>query len=68
MDMMDKGRGRYITHEGETSGMAKLTDDAVRDIRARAPYTKKTILAEEYGVSPSNIGFVVNRQTWKHVS
>ncbi len=68
LDMMSKGRGRYITHPGETHGMSKLNDNLVREIRQRAINTKHTILAADYSVTPATIGYVVRRVTWKHVA
>lgn len=54
---------------GEAAGNAKLTDDAVREIRRR--YAEGGIsqqkLADEYGVNQSKISDVVNRRTWRHV-
>ncbi|RYF12723.1 MAG: hypothetical protein EOO40_00545 [Deltaproteobacteria bacterium] len=57
---------------GEKSGNAKLTDTAVRWIRAnldRKTATKSEMLpvAEKYGVSYSAIKFVVERKTWRHI-
>ncbi len=54
---------------GEAVGNAKLTDDAVRDIRRR--YAEGGIsqqkLADEYGVNQTKISAVVNRRTWRHL-
>lgn len=54
---------------GEAAGNAKLTDQAVRDIRRR--YAEGGVsqqqLADEYGVNQTKISDVVRRRTWRHV-
>jgi hypothetical protein len=54
---------------GSRHGGAKLTEDAVREIRRR--YFEKghtfEALAEAFGVSPQTIGLAVHRRTWRHV-
>ena len=60
-------RGRH--NWGERNGRAKLTGDAVREIRRRykeEDVTQKA-LADEYGVSPSIICHAIQRKTWKHI-
>jgi HNH endonuclease len=63
-DAARKGR----LNPGEKHGMAKLTENDVRAIRKkfRQGRTRKS-LAAEYGVTPYNIGDIVNYKTWKHV-
>lgn len=55
---------------GERHGLARLTDDAVRDIRASYAAGGVTLLelGERYGVSKSTVFGIVDRQTWTHVS
>lgn len=55
---------------GERAGNAKLTDDAVRDIRRRyaAGGISQQQLADEYGVNQTKISAVVHRRTWRHVA
>ena len=55
--------------KGSAHHGAKLTEEQVREIRKRyaaggVSYLK---LSEEYGIPHSNIGYIVKRQTWKHV-
>ena len=69
-DMLQKGRGANPPHcPGMKCGRRKLTDDDVRDIRAR--YATGTIsqrsLASEYGVTQPNIGRIVREETWKGI-
>ena len=54
---------------GESSGMSKLTNQAVREIRERyaAGGVTQQQLADVYGVSQSKISDVVNRRTWRHL-
>ena len=50
-------------------GVAKLTDDEVRQIRRRYGNGDETRvgLAKEYGVTESTIGRVVHRMAYRHV-
>lgn len=58
-----------LLKRGREHGMSKLTDDAVRDMRARYIPQKVTfrMLAEEYGVDQSLVSLVVKRKIWRHV-
>jgi Autographiviridae endonuclease len=68
-DMVTKGRARGKVAPGEQNGMAKLTNDVVREIRRRsAAGVNYSRLASDYDVSKSLICAVVRRQTWKHVA
>jgi HNH endonuclease len=64
-DKMDAGRHRYGVHHGMAHGMAKLTDDDVRMIRASAEQGVR--LAEQYGVSRTTIYDIRNRKIWQHI-
>lgn len=60
--------GRQTVNHGTKNGMAKLTEDQVKEIREKHEpfvYTRK-MLAEEYGVSEACIKDVLYRY-WKHV-
>ena len=50
---------------GERSGLAKLTEKAVLDIRSSALPRAK--LAKMYGITPENIYYILKRKTWAHV-
>lgn len=53
---------------GEGHGMTSLTEDQVREIRARyGTGPSYAALAAEYGVDKGTISNVVRRKTWKHV-
>lgn len=53
---------------GEANGSAKLTDDAVRAIRAKsAQGARSSELGVLYGVDSSTVRVIVRRRTWKHV-
>ena len=59
--------------KGSTNGMAKLTEQDVREIReyveANRPYYGRKALAEKYGVSDSHIKDVISgrRGIWSHI-
>ncbi len=68
IDMMLKGRGRYITHLGEHHGMSKLTANDVREIRlCYASGVSQRKLARIFDVNRRTISFVIKRITWKHI-
>lgn len=56
------------SHKGERHGVAKLTDAAVRSIRARvAAGAARRSVASEHGVSVAAIDLIVTRKRWAHV-
>ena len=66
VDMMNKGRG--VAPLGEASGKSVLTEEAVLSIRNKyAAGATQSALGQEYGVSATNIGYVVRRETWSHI-
>ena len=72
-DMVRKGRHYSTVHpemrSGERSGMAKLTDAKVREIRALHATGQVSMyrLAKDFGVTQRVIHLVVRRLAWKHV-
>ena len=56
-----------VNQLGENNPLAKLTVKKVREIRSLyGKYTFKQ-LGEMFNVDSSNIGYIVNRVTWKHI-
>jgi hypothetical protein len=65
-DMVAKGRQAHTQVFGEANHNAKLSDDAVRQIRAS---TKNNVeLSREFGVSAVIVGMVKSRKRWTHVA
>ena len=68
MDDMTK-KNRYARHPGEQNGSSKLTDDQVREIRAKHIFRVYTyqMLADEYNMSRDSIQKIVKRKIWRHL-
>ncbi len=68
-DSIDQGT-RFIP-KGSKNGNAKLTEEQVREIRAKYVYNSRTasiyVLAKEYGVGKTEINNIINNKLWKHV-
>ncbi|MCP5065270.1 MAG: HNH endonuclease [bacterium] len=60
-----KGHGTNV--EGERHPHSRLTESAVREIRARPHSTPLSELAEEFGVCRAAICLARSGKTWKHV-
>lgn len=76
-DSVRKGRNKPPPHptperqaRGERQWKSRLTDDAVRDIRANysGKYGEQRALAKKHGVSAATVGHVVAGRTWRHVA
>jgi hypothetical protein len=73
-DMVRKGRqarGRILAREqaGERNENARLTEDAVRAIRAmRVDGVDLGVIAERFGIARQYVYNVCARITWKHVA
>lgn len=74
-DMCNSGRKVNAPNEGEQNGNAVLTEDAVRQIRARyVRYARadhpdsKEAMAIEFGVCVATIGRAARGESWKVVS
>ena len=52
---------------GENHPQAILTDEQVREIRARSTENRR-ILGEEYGVARNTISKIIHRKRWKHIT
>lgn len=57
------GTRRY----GETATAAKLTEEAVMEIRALLTSTTQTTLAKRFGVAQCTISAIANRKIWSHI-
>ena len=74
-DMKVKGRARsgggYKRQPGETNGMAKLNETAVRFIREnyqpRHPEFGTRALGRQFGVSHTKVGHIVRLESWTHI-
>ena len=65
-NMRDRGAaGRTDRHVGTANGRAKLTDEAVKAIRADLRWQR--FVAKDYGVGVTTIKKIRNREIWKHV-
>lgn len=62
-------RGTYGYLRGEQCRNAKVTESQVREMRARhaAGGVTATALAADYGVTPSMVGHILARRSWRHV-
>lgn len=58
-----------VSNKGQAAGRAKLTDDQVRQIRSRyaAGGVTQQVLADQFGVNQTMIGFIVRRANWTHL-
>lgn len=57
-------------HRGEKSGVSKLTDDKVREIKRLLATSSMSVneLGEMFNVHPSNISNIKCNRTWKHIT
>lgn len=67
-DMDRKGRRRNADTRGSGNGRAKVTDEQVREIRARSFEVSRRDLAHEYGLSYSQVCRIVSQRGWAHVA
>ncbi len=66
---MDRGEKRSIRVRGENSGNHKLTEEAVRDIRAGVAFgLSRAVAGAPWGVGSSAVAHVVKGRSWKHVA
>lgn len=61
-------KGHGTANAGSRHGMSKLTEETVLRIRAFAEIgnTNRSI-AKLFGLTPSNVGYIVKRKTWTHI-
>lgn len=67
LDMEAKGRSLHLA--GEQHYKSKLTEKEVVEILQKyVPFVYTTgMLAKEYGVDKTTIGYIINGKTWKHI-
>jgi len=65
-DMTAKGRNKYPDSAGIKNPAAVLTEKQVLEIRAKydGKHSSRVRLAKEYGVTPSNVGLILNGKSW----
>ena len=66
-DMKEKGRARSGISRGRRNGRAKLIQSTVKEIRSlymEGNYTQQA-LAMQFDLSPSQIGRIVRRESWR---
>ena len=69
LENMADMRAKDRSHRGERQYMARLTERAVREIRAAAARGENYgEIAKRFGVCRANVSQVVLRNTWKHVA
>jgi len=67
-DMLTRGRANYTGRAvGSKSSMAKITEAIVKSIRHEYKTATLADIAAKYNISKSNVAFIVNKKTWKHV-
>lgn len=70
-DKVAKGRqakGAPVTNRGEDAGLAKLTNEQVREIRRLADGgALQGAIAAHYGITQGTVSKIVLRKTWTHI-
>ena len=56
-----------VQTRGETAGHAVLTEDDVRRIRTLAGTIDNKEIGARFGITGSNVGYILKRKTWKHI-
>jgi hypothetical protein len=67
-DMVERGRQTPMIRPGESNPFAKLTDDAVRQIRRDYESLGCIKLAAKFGVAETTIRSVIKGTSWTHVT
>lgn len=67
-NMADTIRHKTST-PGEKSAMAKIKErDVIEMIRLKRLGTRHSDIAKQFGISMTNVSYIVNRRSWKHVT
>ena len=69
-DMVSKGRqDSSNVRRGKDQGLAKLTDDNVREIRSLlAQGVRQKVIAKQFGIAQSTVSCINTGKTWTHVA
>lgn len=63
-----KPRSKDSYRNGRDHGKSKLTEEAVYRIRALSDIGLPNLtIAPMFNLTPSNVGYIVNRKTWTHI-
>lgn len=57
-----------VRARGERNSQAKLTADAVHQIRLSAGGLSLSQIADRFGITKQNASFIINHKTWRHVA
>jgi HNH endonuclease len=58
---------RNRSKPGESCARSKLTEKEIYEIRQMAKSCTLGVIAEKYNTTFANVGYIVRRDTWKHV-
>jgi len=66
---LSKRRLGHTDSVGSKNAMAVLNDEIVKEIRSlfKTGNFTQTALAKKFNITPSNIGCIIKRKTWKHL-
>lgn len=60
--------GLHTALRGESNGHSRLTSPQVLEIRRRHEAGRSTVvLAREFGIGVTTVGYIVNRKLWAHI-
>lgn len=62
-----EAKKRSLHYKGSSHGRSKLTEQDVIQIRKSHPEFNQNQLARMYGVTGTNIGAILKRETWTHI-
>ena len=69
LDMETKGRGRHLGVQGIRHGMAKMTEDQVREIRSKCETgIPQNTVAKEFNISKMAVSRIVRRESWRYLT
>lgn len=66
-DSIEQGTHVSLHNHGESHYMAKISEEAVRDIHANYRYGTAKMLADKWGIAVSTVRGIGQRRSWRHV-